>query len=434
MFNLSAGHYYVSATELGCTKIDTFILSPSGIDVSGHATSAGCFGDSMGTVSVAVSPDTGSYHYFWSIPRPDTPVISGLAAGYYTVTITGGCVYDTAYYQVSQSPGLILSLDSIPTKCGTNSGVVAVTNVAGSLTGGPWNYLWSNGKTTAGIDSLPSGTYWVTVTGPDGCTVTARDSVYATSGINLTIASNGSCSTTNDTAIVTGDTLYIHYQWSTGDTTKVLVSPSTGTYRITVTDANGCSATALDTVMTGYACCFSPPDTGHINLINQDTLSSQDSIPPGSFIYVAAGVTLTVNTNLTLQQCQFVMGSNSSIDVINGDTLKILGSTFKGCDSMWYGITIEDTSSIIVAPYGGDTSSIADALIGITVDSFVVKMLVTSTHFYRNYIALFFNDYMATDSGGYQVANSYFGLGNNAMLPIPAVYHTHNLTHPYTGI
>ena len=226
-----------------------------------------------------------------------------------------------------------------------------------------------------------------------------------------------------------GDTLV------TPDTITVLSNLSQqGTYYVTVTDTNHCSA--KDTIRLvaaphSYTCCFNNPDT-NIIVINQDTLSSQDSIPPGSFVYVAPGVTLTVNTNLTLQQCQFVMGGNSRIIIRGSDTLKILGSVLKACDTMWYGII--DTGSIYIDQYDGDTSIIEDAVLGVNLVSRANHIVIKNTHFCQNFISLVYEIESTTDTTDYQLSNCYFGLGVGSMLPPPAGSGIIRTTHPYLGI
>ncbi|MEM1319163.1 MAG: hypothetical protein AAGG75_02840 [Bacteroidota bacterium] len=116
----------------------------------------------------------------------------------------------------------------------------------------PYTYLWSTGETTQEIRVTTSGDYEVTVTDAEGCTATATISANNSNpcdlfGVSVEMTAAGSLG-----AIVTGGTAPYSYLWSTGETTEQITPTASGTYSVTVTDAEGCTsaASAIATVST----------------------------------------------------------------------------------------------------------------------------------------------------------------------------------------
>lgn len=118
-------------------------------------------------------------------------------------------------------------------------------------------YLWSNAMTTQTI-SVGSGTYYVVVTDPSGCTV--RDTIVVTANVPPNVSASA------DTAICPGGTAMlsatgaISYLWSTNNTSNpTAVTPTTNTsYYVTGTDANGCQASdvVIVTILTPATALF----------------------------------------------------------------------------------------------------------------------------------------------------------------------------------
>ena len=111
------------------------------------------------------------------------------------------------------------------------------------------SYLWSTGATTAALSVNAAGTFAVTVTDANGCTATASSTVNqnntppaaAIAPATLTLT----CAAPSGILTASGGDIYL---WSTGATTAVLSVNAAGIFAVTVTDANGCTATASSTV------------------------------------------------------------------------------------------------------------------------------------------------------------------------------------------
>jgi hypothetical protein len=165
-----AGTYITTFTAANsCDSVITTILTllPQPI-VTATASSIACFGGTA-TVTVAASGGTSPYTGTGSFTR---------TAGTYSFTVTdnNGCS-GSATVSITQPASLTASVTTQPA-----SGLAAngsATVVAGGGTGA-YNYLWSNGGTTATITGLPVGNYTVTVTDANGCTRSASGTVVST--------------------------------------------------------------------------------------------------------------------------------------------------------------------------------------------------------------------------------------------------------------
>ena len=253
--NLTAGTYTVTVTDAnGCTTTQTItITQPAAINATTSSVTATC-NSSNGSATVTASGGTGPYTYLWSSGGTGFTEIN-LAAGTYTVTITdaNGCT-STATVTVANASGPTVQLTSqTNVSCfGGNDGSATV-NVTGGT--GPYTYLWSSGGTGSTENNLPDGTYTVTVTDANGCTstttvvITHPTAVLVTAISSLTQICLGQSVTL--TANASGGTPGYTYVWTPGNLTSnpITLTPTTTTIcGITITDANGCTATGTITV------------------------------------------------------------------------------------------------------------------------------------------------------------------------------------------
>lgn len=113
---------------------------------------------------------------------------------------------------------------------------------------GSYSYAWSTGGTSSTITSLTAGTYTVTVSDGSGCvgtgSITLSQPDSLTIGLTTTDVSCNGGADGSATATVSGGTAAYTFLWSSGSTSSVLTGLAAGTYTLTVTDANGCTATA----------------------------------------------------------------------------------------------------------------------------------------------------------------------------------------------
>ncbi len=112
----------------------------------------------------------------------------------------------------------------------------------------PYSYDWSTGSQASNININTTGNYSITVTDAYGCTAAQTISVLVHPGISLNAdVYNISCFGEQDGAIATnvsGGTAPFNYFWyNLSANTDSIGGLFAGNYTLTVTDANGCSAT-----------------------------------------------------------------------------------------------------------------------------------------------------------------------------------------------
>ena len=244
---LSPGNYAVVITDAnGCSISRNYsITQPNALGITHTVTDVDCFGANNGAISVNVVGGTLPYTYSWSNGATSRN-ISSLAGGSYDITVTDGNGCSLVQTIVVEEPTAALSLNASVTDelCfGDNQGAIDLTVTGGSA---PFTFQWNNGSSSEDIFGLESGSYLVTVTDKNGCSISET---YTVSSPNMLSVSGAvspiSCNSADDGALditVTGGTGPYTYSWNHGETTEDLTNLSPGTYVLTVTDANGCIA------------------------------------------------------------------------------------------------------------------------------------------------------------------------------------------------
>lgn len=232
----NGGDYIVTVTNsLGCEGTDTATVTVgTGLVVTLPNLSI-CPGDT--TTLDAGYPGS---NYLWSTgDTTQTIEVSGNGGFVVTVTDNSGC---------SGVGGGSVSL-RVPEQvsAGVDTGACPGASVTLTASGNVSSFLWTGGPANSAYTVTPTAATTYTVTGTDanGCTSTddVEVMVYA-----LPTADAGNdqnlCRGNDATLTATGGT---SYEWSTGDfTASTTVSPiSDAQYTVTVTDANGCTATDL---------------------------------------------------------------------------------------------------------------------------------------------------------------------------------------------
>lgn len=252
---LAAGAYNVTVTDAnGCSSTGTASVNNNGaptVNIT-STTNVSCNGGTNGSATVTASGGTGAFTYSWNtVPSQTTATASNLAAGTYAVTVTdaANCNASTTA-TITQPAALTGPVTSVSPSCnGGTNGSATVTAGGGT---GAYTYSWNTtpSQTTATASNLAAGTYSVTVTDANACSLTSGVIVTQPTAITLGVTENDvTCNGgTNGSAVVapSGGTGAYTYSWNTvpAQTTPTANNLAAGTYSITVTDANGCTASA----------------------------------------------------------------------------------------------------------------------------------------------------------------------------------------------
>ncbi len=287
--NVTANHT-ISVT-FALNAVIPAIITPSG-------STSFCTGESV--TLTASAGDT----WLWSNGETTQSIIVN-GSGTYSVTITtDGCPSSSAPTETTVNPLPIatISADGPTTFC--EGGSVTLTASAGA------SWIWSNGEETQSIIVTTGGSYTVTVTNAEGCSATSSPTV-------VTVNNNPAAIITPDgpTTFCPGGSVNLtasagtSWLWSNGATTQSINVTADGTFSVTVTNAEGCSATSSPTVVT----------------VNSNPTATIDADGPTTFC-TGGSVTLTASSGAswlwsngaTTQSITVSTGGSYSVTVTNG--------------------------------------------------------------------------------------------------------------------
>jgi hypothetical protein len=250
---LSPGNYSVTVTDnTGCSTSGTVTVdSASSIQLDFSHTDATCGDSQDGTATVTVSGGTAPFSFSWSDPATQsTQTALGLSPGNYFVTVTDANGCTAIGNEVVEAPmPVVLTTTATDVTCfGANDGTASA-----SIQGGDpsfYNFLWNDpaSSTSPNITGLAPGVYMLMVTDTNGCMVSADVTIAEPSALVLAMSSQAAtCFDGNDgqaSVVATGGTGAYQYTWSaTGSPNQPSIGNlAPGTYSVTVTDANGCTA------------------------------------------------------------------------------------------------------------------------------------------------------------------------------------------------
>ncbi|MEO8085539.1 MAG: gliding motility-associated C-terminal domain-containing protein [Bacteroidota bacterium] len=249
--NLPAGSYNIIVLDTaGCSANNTvLIIEPPALNANHLVVNAAC-GQSNGSATLNVTGGTGAYQYsIDGVNFQASPVFNNLFAGGYTITIrdANNCIVT---HPLTVNNLLAPNISSVPTQnllCNNQpSGSITVHAGGGS---GALTYSIDNGVTFQSsilFDSLPAGTYYVTVSDQNQCL--ASSVVQLTEPAPLVIASttgDETCSMNNGSIslVANGGTGPWAYSIDSGLVYSGQQNHNglnEGTYNIMIRDANGC--------------------------------------------------------------------------------------------------------------------------------------------------------------------------------------------------
>jgi len=253
---------------------------------------------------------SGANSYYWqpggSINSTNAVSVTAWPAVNTTYTLVGtdinGCS-NTYTLPITVNPGPNMYTNTSSPVC------YGVCNGNTTLTGSCISYTWSTGDQTATISNLCAGVYTVTGTDANGCkdSVTAYVNQPATPlVVTATAINNVSCYGGSDGSAVasaSGGGSGYTYTWTpSGANTTSITNLSAGNYSVTVTDGNGCIATAITTItQPAQLFAYAPFSNVSCNGNNDgsSTATPSGGTPGYSYTWTPGGSNAASLTNLS---------------------------------------------------------------------------------------------------------------------------------------
>ncbi len=235
--------------NMDSVQVPLTVSQPAGgvVQATVAATDALCFGEANGTATINATGGSGPYAYTW-INLGTSATATNLAAGTYfwEVSDTNGC---TAMGSTTINEPTAITTSIVGSNYngygvsteGANDGTADLTVSGGTA---PYTFSWNNGATTEDLSGLSEGTYIVTVTDTNGCSM--MDTIVLTEPSELLVdaylISDNICPSDNNGSV------YVTYSggvgpymvsWTGGASADTLTGLASGWYIVAIIDTNG---------------------------------------------------------------------------------------------------------------------------------------------------------------------------------------------------
>lgn len=349
----------------GCSSVGLVTVTVNALPVvSAGANIAVCRGNSASLTA------TGGLAYTWSpvaglsATTGASVVASPTVTTVYTVVGTSsfGCTnYATVTVSINGLPAITSVGNNGPLCSGANLNLTSV--VSGG--GGVYNYSWSGpasftstaqNPVISAVTTAGAGTYFVAVTDGNGCVSSASGSttvaVIASPAITSVSNSGAICAGSNLSlnAAASGGTGSLSFSWSGPNSfTAAVASPAisgaattaTGTYSVTITDANGCVATG-----------------SNVTIATVNPMPSAGVISGPAAVCIGSTATLSNSVSGGVWSCSSALATiGSTTGVVTGVAMNGLTISYSVTNS--YSCTAVATKSFTVLPVTGNIYTFA---------------------------------------------------------------------------
>ncbi|MFM9951772.1 MAG: gliding motility-associated C-terminal domain-containing protein [Saprospiraceae bacterium] len=298
----AAGNYDVTVTDSnGCTGSTSFSVTENQLPVVSIAGDLDfCAGESS-----QLDAGAGFTNYQWS--NSQTGQFNTVASnGNFSVTVT-----DAAGCQNSAT-ALVTEYNLPQAQIAGSLSFCINGSTTLSAGGGTFAaYLWSNGSTMPSISTGQPGNYALMITDANGCS--NSDTVAVQELTELTPSVTGDLAFCDgETTLLDAGTGYNTYLWSNGSDASQLTVSSTGTYSVTVSNADGCMGQTSVTVVE--------------NLLPVVSINGAANF--------CAGSTSTLSATPGFETYQWTGGTDTeTIAVTSGGTYQLTVTDANGCQN-----------------------------------------------------------------------------------------------------
>ena len=338
--DLAPDTYSVTVTDNNdCQETATYVIHEGGVVVVTllQQQNVTCNGGNNGGLSILASGGEAPYTYLWSNGGSGSS-ITNLIAGNYLVTATdnNGCNV-VKLYTITQPLPINIQVNSTGQNLCAGDSLVDLTAIP---TGAqpPFAGAWSNGVQGLTNNNLSAGIYTITVTDDTGCTASTAVTVTAPLPLLVSVGTTDeSSSGANDgtaVAIVTGGTPGVTFLWSNTSIENPIGGLAPGIYTVTVTDNNGCTATASGQV-DAFGCSLDVNLGADILICESDTILLIPQV-----IGASEPVTYLWSTGATTQNIEISSGGEFCVTVTDN----------VNCQDVDCIIITQDTFPLITCP------------------------------------------------------------------------------------
>ena len=303
-------------------------------------------------------------------------------------------IEETFEVVIHDSPEIDL-IETTNPACGENDGSFTIHVGGGEA---PYDYVIGSDPAVSGgasitFDDLSSGSYSISITDANNCTVSGSVNLNDEDGPDVEIiditeilcydGANGEL-----TADASGGTGNLSIEWSNGETTETITNISSGTYNVTVTDENDCIATAsvtldnpdellLDIIETNHITChdlangsieanttggtpnyeFELTDLSGTVISGPQTNGEFDELAPGDYIIVVTdgnGCDQDQTIEIT-QPDELTLTFDINDETCGDENGSIIVNVSGGTPDFTYTLYDEDETTIIEGPQPGNS-------------------------------------------------------------------------------
>ncbi len=344
--NIGAGAYQVTVTDAnGCSE--TFaqaVASLPAITLNASTQSPQCAGGIDGSIQILPGGGTAPFQVLWSNGSSDA-LLTAVLAGTYTATVSDAAACtEVLSVQLTEPTALVSAGTSAEPACPGEANGSAVFLGASQGTP-PYSLLWSTNDTGPNLNGLSAGSYQLTLTDAQGCSLVENLQVSEfTPPAVQTSSSNVSCFGFQNGSIsveLSAGSPGFGYAWSNNATTPNIANLAPGAYTLTLTYADGICAQTFDyQIIEPSELLLSNPSVTPVNCFGENNgaidISTLGGVAPYQFQWsgnfttedlsgLIAGnyqLTLTDENGCTLQQ-QFTVSQPpelSLVAIIGADT------------------------------------------------------------------------------------------------------------------
>jgi gliding motility-associated-like protein len=297
LLNAAAGPYTLNLTDANnCSATFNYTLSQPNValTIALSGINVLCFGDASGAANAVISGGTSPYTLAWSSGSTNAS-IQNILAGAYNITVTDqqGCLANQSITITEPAAPLNVSTLATMVDCfGNQSGSINATITGGTA---PYSSSWINQNSQIYASSAEDltlvgiGNYLTIVTDSQGCIDSSAASITQPAALSITNSKIDVLCLGNNTgsinATVAGGTLPYSYVWNNGALTEDINAIPSGSYTLTVLDANGCTESMMVAVIQPIAPLSVSTETTSIDCFGLSTGSVSATAVGGTAPY-----------------------------------------------------------------------------------------------------------------------------------------------------